>query len=89
VCLGAQICVEFVRTGPNEVDVKMRCSNAQEIRSRALKEDGTAIDAAGHPYDTRTFRLQETIQEWQAVLRMMVTGETRRVWIPGDLAYGS
>jgi FKBP-type peptidyl-prolyl cis-trans isomerase len=81
------IVFQVLRTGTGTEHPSLR-SNV-EVRYQGFKEDGSAIDATGRPYDTRTFRLQETIQGWQDVLRMMVTGEKRRVWIPGELAYGS
>jgi peptidylprolyl isomerase len=35
-----------------------------------------------------TFRLTQVVDGWKEGVQLMVTGETRRFWIPADLAYG-
>ncbi|MEM1205982.1 MAG: FKBP-type peptidyl-prolyl cis-trans isomerase [Acidobacteriota bacterium] len=50
--------------------------------------DGKMFDSSLTRGEPATFRLDQVIKGWTAGLRMMVEGETRRLWIPEKLAYG-
>ena len=50
--------------------------------------DGEMFDSSVARGQTSTFPLDRVIQGWTEGLQLMVEGETRRLWIPEDLAYG-
>jgi FKBP-type peptidyl-prolyl cis-trans isomerase len=49
--------------------------------------DGKTFDSSLTRGQPSTFRLDEVIPGWTEGLQMMVEGEQRRFWIPGNLAY--
>lgn len=51
--------------------------------------DGTLFDSSIPREETITFPLNGVIAGWTEGLQMMVEGESRRFWIPADLAYGN
>ena len=50
--------------------------------------DGKMFDSSVVRKEPATFGLNEVIRGWTEGVQLMVTGETRRFWIPQDLAYG-
>ena len=50
--------------------------------------DGEMFDSSVARGQTSTFPLDRVIRGWTEGLQLMVEGETRRLWIPEDLAYG-
>jgi peptidylprolyl isomerase len=50
--------------------------------------DGKMFDSSVVRGETATFPLDGVIRGWTEGVQLMVTGETRRFWIPQDLAYG-
>jgi len=52
------------------------------------KTDGTMFDSSVPRGQTASFPLSRVIKGWTEGLQLMVVGETRRFWIPADLAYG-
>jgi len=49
--------------------------------------DGRLFDSTVPRGQPATFRLDQVIAGWTEGLQLMVKGETRRLWIPEDLAY--
>jgi FKBP-type peptidyl-prolyl cis-trans isomerase len=50
--------------------------------------DGKMFDSSVARGEPTSFGLNEVIRGWTEGVQLMVTGETRRFWIPQDLAYG-
>ncbi len=50
--------------------------------------DGTMFDSSVQRGRPAEFPLNRVIPGWSEGVQMMVVGEKRRFWIPGDLAYG-
>ena len=50
--------------------------------------DGKMFDSSVARGTPTTFGVGEVIPGWTEALKLMVTGEKRRLWIPGKLAYG-
>lgn len=50
--------------------------------------DGKMFDSSKKRGQPITFPLKGVIKGWTEGVQLMVEGETRRFWIPGDLAYG-
>ena len=50
--------------------------------------DGTMFDSSRRRREPTTFPLNQVIAGWTEGLQMMVEGESRRFWIPPELAYG-
>ncbi len=49
--------------------------------------DGKLFDSSVSRGEPATFPLDQVIPGWREGLQLMVEGETRRMWIPGELAY--
>ncbi len=50
--------------------------------------DGKMFDSSVARGEPTTFGVGEVIPGWTEALKLMVTGEKRRLWIPAKLAYG-
>ncbi len=50
--------------------------------------DGELFDSSVERGQPASFELNRVIKGWTEGLQLMVEGEKRRFWIPGDLAYG-
>ena len=50
--------------------------------------DGSMFDSSRRRGEPTTFPLNQVIAGWTEGLQLMVEGESRRFWIPEDLAYG-
>jgi peptidylprolyl isomerase len=51
--------------------------------------DGRVFDSSRTRGEPATFPLDHVIQGWSEGVQLMVVGETRRLWIPANLAYGN
>ncbi|HVR62349.1 MAG TPA: FKBP-type peptidyl-prolyl cis-trans isomerase [Polyangia bacterium] len=51
-------------------------------------KDGVKFDSSVDRHSPAQFPLRGVIKGWTEGLQLMVEGEKRRFWIPGDLAYG-
>ena len=48
---------------------------------------GRTVDSSVSRGQPSTFRLDQVIDGWTEGVQLMVEGEKRRFWIPGNLAY--
>lgn len=51
-------------------------------------KDGKMFDSSEVRQQPASFALNQVIKGWTEGVQLMVVGERRRFWIPGDLAYG-
>ncbi|MCC6872895.1 MAG: protein kinase [Sandaracinaceae bacterium] len=59
-----------------------------EVHYRGWRaEDGELFDSSYRRGQPATFGLNQVIPGWTEAVQLMVEGEKRRVWIPGNLAY--
>lgn len=56
------------------------------VRYTGWQTDGQCFDSSGS--NTTSFALTRVIAGWTEGLQLMTAGETRRFWIPENLAYG-
>ncbi len=59
-----------------------------KVHYSGWKTDGTLFDSSVQRGEPVTFPLNGVIKGWTEGVQLMVTGETRRFWIPAELAYG-
>lgn len=63
-------------------------SSVVEVHYTGWMTDGKMFDSSVLRGEPATFPLNRVIKGWTEGLQLMVAGEKRRFWIPGDLAYG-
>jgi peptidylprolyl isomerase len=59
-----------------------------EIHYTGWKSDGTKFDSSRDRNAPTQFTVEDAIKGWSEGVRLMVTGEKRRLWVPPALAYG-
>ena len=59
-----------------------------EVNYTGWTTDGAMFDSSIVRGQTATFPLAQVIRGWTEGVQLMVEGETRRFWIPENLAYG-
>lgn len=59
-----------------------------EVHYTGWTTDGEMFDSSVARGETASFPLNRVIDGWTEGLQLMVVGETRRFWIPEELAYG-
>lgn len=64
-------------------------SSVVEVHYTGWMTNGKMFDSSVLRGEPATFPLNRVIKGWTEGLQLMVSGEKRRFWIPGDLAYGN
>lgn len=69
-------------------DRRPKSDERVEVQYAGWTTDGRMFDSSFDHGRPGTFTLDERMpQGWNEALKMMVVGEKRRIWIPGDIAY--
>ncbi|MBT6178599.1 MAG: peptidylprolyl isomerase [Deltaproteobacteria bacterium] len=65
-----------------------KAEDTVEVHYTGWTTDGKMFDSSVNRGTTAKFPLNRVIKGWTEGLQLMVVGEKRRFWIPGNLAYG-
>lgn len=65
-----------------------RAQDKVKVHYTGWSKDGTMFDSSVPRGNPSSFELGQVIKGWTEGVQLMVTGEKRRFWIPGPLAYG-
>ena len=68
--------------------VNPKAEDTVEVHYTGWTTDGKMFDSSVNRGRTAKFPLNRVIKGWTEGLQLMVAGEKRRFWIPGNLAYG-
>ena len=71
-----------------EGKVKPKASDTVKVHYTGWETDGKMFDSSVTRGEPAEFPLSGVIPGWTEGVQLMVEGETRRFWIPEDLAYG-
>jgi FKBP-type peptidyl-prolyl cis-trans isomerase len=66
-----------------------RPSDRVRVHYSGWMTNGKMFDSSVARGEPTSFRLDGVIKGWTEGLQLMVVGEKRRFWIPGELAYGN
>jgi len=69
-------------------DTKPLAADTVTVHYSGWTTDGNLFDSSVKRGQPASFPLNQVIPGWTEGLKLMVTGEKRRFWIPADLAYG-
>lgn len=69
-------------------DSKPSSADTVEVHYTGWTTDGKMFDSSVQRGQPAKFPLNRVIKGWTEGLQLMVVGEKRRFWIPGNLAYG-
>ena len=72
---------------PGTGTVHPKTTSSVTVHYSGWTTDGKMFDTSVVTGSTVTFPLDKVIKGWTEGVQLMVTGETRRFWIPGKLAY--
>ena len=64
-------------------------TNTVTVNYAGWTTDGKMFDSSANQGGPISFKLTEVIPGWTEAVQLMVKGEKRRFWIPGNLAYDS
>jgi FKBP-type peptidyl-prolyl cis-trans isomerase len=73
---------------PGEGEVKPTARDVVTVHYTGWTTDGEMFDSSRVRGQPATFPLDRVIPGWSEGVGLMVVGETRRLWIPEQLAYG-
>mgnify|MGYP001332134721 CR=1 FL=1 len=79
--------LQYIVIEPGEGDSPV-AADSVEVHYEGRLIDGSVFDSSFERGQTVTFGLTQVIPGWTEGLQLMVDGEKRRFWIPGNLAYG-
>ncbi len=68
-------------------DQKPTASDTVEVHYSGWTTDGELFDSSVQRGETIEFGLRQVIAGWTEGVQLMSVGESRRLWIPEDLAY--
>ena len=68
-------------------DERPSAADTVEVHYSGWTTDGELFDSSVARGETIEFGLRQVIAGWTEGLQLMVVGESRRLWIPQDLAY--
>jgi peptidylprolyl isomerase len=74
---------------PGTGAVRPKSNGTVTVHYTGWTPDGKIFDSSVVKGQPATFQLGEVIKGWSEGVQLMVTGEVRRFWIPGHLAYDS
>ena len=73
---------------PGTGDLRPTADDAVEVHYTGWTTDGRMFDSSVKRGRTTSFPLKGVIKGWTEGVPLMKVGETRRFWIPAELAYG-
>jgi peptidylprolyl isomerase len=73
---------------PGTGTVHPRASSRVNVHYSGWTTDGRMFDSSVARGESISFGLNQVIAGWTEGVQLMVEGETRRLWIPENLAYG-
>lgn len=77
---------KVLKAGTGKVNPK--ATDEVKVHYTGWTTDGKMFDSSVLRGQPATFRLNQVIKGWTEGVALMVPGEKRRFWIPGNLAYG-
>lgn len=85
VCTESGLCSKVLTAGTGER--RPGPTDRVEVHYTGWTTDGKMFDSSRKRGQTITFPLNRVIAGWTEGVGLMVEGESRRLWIPEDLAY--
>jgi FKBP-type peptidyl-prolyl cis-trans isomerase len=79
------LATKVLRAGTS--DQKPTASDTVEVHYSGWTTDGELFDSSVTRGETISFGLRQVIAGWTEGVQLMSVGESRRLWIPEDLAY--